>query len=143
LSPFEQKFQENRPFFTEGTELFNKAGLFYSRRIGTIPSKYYDVESLRGTYEVDKNPSVTQLYNAIKFSGRTKNKLGIGVFNAVTAPMQATVRNLVSGKDSTIETEPLTNYNLVVLDQALKGRSSITFTNASVIRNGDSRDANT
>ena len=25
LTPFEQKFNENRPFFTEGTELFNKA----------------------------------------------------------------------------------------------------------------------
>ena len=35
--------------------------------------------------EIVKNPTVTQLYNAIKFSGRTKNKLGIGVFNAVGA----------------------------------------------------------
>jgi hypothetical protein len=31
LSPFEVQFNENRQFFTEGTELFNKAGLFYSR----------------------------------------------------------------------------------------------------------------
>src|SRR5213075_3314591 len=37
---------------------------------------------------------------------------------------------------------PLTNFNLFVLDQALKGRSYITFTNANVIRNGNSRDAN-
>ncbi|MEP7320128.1 MAG: DUF5916 domain-containing protein, partial [Panacibacter sp.] len=34
LTPFEQQFNENRPFFTEGTELFNKAGIFYSRRVG-------------------------------------------------------------------------------------------------------------
>ena len=33
LSAFEQQFTENRPFFTEGTDLFNKGGLFYSRRI--------------------------------------------------------------------------------------------------------------
>ena len=32
LSPFEVRFDENRQFFTEGTELFNKGGLFYSRR---------------------------------------------------------------------------------------------------------------
>ena len=32
LSPFEVKFDENRAFFTEGVELFNKAGLFYSRK---------------------------------------------------------------------------------------------------------------
>jgi hypothetical protein len=142
LTPFEVRFTENRPFFTEGTELFNKAGLFYSRRIGAIPSNYYSVESLRNEYTIIENPSVTQLYNAIKLSGRTKNKLGVGVFNAVTAPMQATVRSKASGKDSTIETEPLTNYNLFVLDQALKGRSSITFTNTNVLRSGANRDAN-
>lgn len=44
LSPFEVRFQENRPFFTEGTELFNKAGLFYSRRIGLTPRGYWDVK---------------------------------------------------------------------------------------------------
>lgn len=143
LSPFEIRFQENRPFFTEGTELFNKAGLFYSRRIGAIPGGYYDVMGLEGAeYSLVKNPSVTQLYNAIKFSGRTKNKLGIGVFNAVTAPMNATLQNNFTKQDTLVETEPLTNYNIVVLDQALRGRSSVTFTNASVIRNGAARDAN-
>ena len=43
LSPFEIRFQENRPFFTEGTEIFNKAGLFYSRRVGATPTRYNDV----------------------------------------------------------------------------------------------------
>jgi len=37
LTPYEIKFDENRQFFTEGTELFNKAGLFYSRRVGERP----------------------------------------------------------------------------------------------------------
>ena len=37
LTPFEVKFDDYRPFFTEGTELFNKAGIFYSRRIGAAP----------------------------------------------------------------------------------------------------------
>lgn len=141
LTPFEQIFQENRPFFTEGTELFKKSGLFYSRRIGAVPSGYYAAQG-DTSYAVIKNPSVTQLYNAIKLSGRTQKKLGIGVFNAVTAPMHATLRNKTSGVDSTLETEPLTNYNLIVLDQALKGRSSITFTNTNVIRSGAARDAN-
>lgn len=145
LSAFEVQFQENRPFFTEGTELFNKAGLFYSRRIGAQPAGYYRTEALYGQstdYKLVHNPSVTQLYNAIKFSGRTKSKLGIGVFNAVTAPMEARLQNLTSGRDSLIETEPLSNYNIVVLDQPLKGRSSVTFTNTNVWRNGHARDAN-
>jgi hypothetical protein len=43
LSPFEVKFEEHRPFFTEGTEIFNKAGLFYSRRVGATPRGYDSV----------------------------------------------------------------------------------------------------
>lgn len=145
LSPFEVKFQENRQFFTEGTEIFNKAGLFYSRRVGAIPSGYNTVKNFvagNTNWKIVKNPSVTQLYNATKFSGRNKNKLGIGIFNAVAAPMDARIRNTVSGKDSIIRTSQLTNYNIVVLDQALKGRSSFTFTNTNVMVNGDGRDAN-
>jgi hypothetical protein len=145
LTPFEVQFQENRPFFTEGTELFNKAGLFYSRRIGSTPGGYYGVEDFvagNEGWKLQKNPSVTQLYNGLKFSGRTKNKLGIGIFNAVTAPMHARLQHTATGSDSTIETEPLANYNIIVLDQAFKGRSSITFTNTNVVRSGAARDAN-
>jgi hypothetical protein len=147
LSPYEIRFRENRPFFTEGTELFNKAGTFYSRRIGKTPDLYDSIEDrvhygdLQG-YQILKNPSVTRLYNAVKFSGRTDNNLGIGVFNAVTENVKARLRNKVTGKDSTIITEPLANYNIVVLDQALKNRSYVTFTNTNVIRNGNERDAN-
>ncbi len=145
LTPYEQRFQENRPFFTEGTELFNKAGLFYSRRIGALPSGYNRAQALADgdpEWEIVDNPSVTQLYNAVKFSGRTKKKLGIGVFNAITAPMQAHLRNVATKKDTTIRTEPLTNYNILVLDQAFKGRSFVTFTNTNVTRNGSAHDAN-
>ncbi len=142
LSPFEQQYSENRPFFTEGTELFNKAGIFYSRRVGETPSGYYDALQLAAdsNYTIVKNPSLTQLYNATKFSGRTKNNLGIGVFNAVTAPMYAQLRR-PDGSIFKIETEPLANYNVIVLDQALKNRSYVTFTNTNVIRNGAARDA--
>jgi hypothetical protein len=145
LTPFEQRFQENRPFFTEGTELFNKAGLFYSRRIGARPGGYGRVQGLYGNpdqYTIHKNPALTQLYNAVKLSGRTEKKLGIGVFNAVTAPMHAELYDVTTGEEIKVQTEPLANYNIIVLDQAFKGRSSITFTNASVFRNSAARDAN-
>ncbi len=143
LTPFEQQFNENRPFFTEGTELFNKAGIFYSRRVGGTPSGYFDALQLAADsdYTILKNPSITQLYNATKFSGRTKNGLGIGVFNAVTAPMYAEFEKQ-NGETFKTETEPLSNYNVFVLDQSLKNRSSITFTNTNVIRNGSARDGN-
>lgn len=141
LTPYEQYFQENRPFFTEGTELFQKSGLFYSRRIGAMPEGYAAAASLPG-YTVVQNPSITQLYNGIKFSGRTKGKLGIGVFNAVTAPVRANLQNKNTGRDTLVETNPLTNFNLLVLDQALSGRSFVTLTNTNVQRSGAGRDAN-
>jgi Domain of unknown function (DUF5916) len=145
LTPYEVRFQENRPFFTEGTELFNKAGLFYSRRVGATPGGYYTIKNLVNNdpdLEIVKNPSITQLYNAIKFSGRTEKKLGIGIFNALTVPMHAIVRNKLNNAEARYETESLTNYNIIVLDQALKGRSYVTFTNTNVLRNGEANDAN-
>ncbi len=145
LSPFEVKFDDYRSFFTEGTELFNKSGLFYSRRIGAAPAGAAGVLHTYGNtanYKIVKNPGITRLYNATKFSGRTKGKLGIGIFNAASAPMYAKIENRGNGVDSSILTEPFTNYNIIVLDQALKNRSSVSFTNTNVLRKGNSRNAN-
>lgn len=145
LSPFEVQFQENRPFFTEGIELFNKAGLFYSRRVGNTPAGYDRVRSMVSSnpnLSIVSNPGITQLYNASKFSGRNKKKLGIGVFNAIGAPMHAIVEDKTTGQQMKIETEPLANYNILVLDQALANRSSLTFTNTNVWRSGGARNAN-
>lgn len=143
LSPFEVQFQENRPFFTEGTEIFNKSGLFYSRRVGATPGGYFRVNAMANdSIRILSNPGITQLINASKFSGRTRKKLGIGIFNAVGAPMYAEIENTRTGQVTRIQTEPLTNYNLFVLDQALKNRSAITFTNANVLRSGGTRNAN-
>ena len=145
LSPYEVQFQENRPFFTEGIELFNKAGLFYSRRVGSTPAGYGDVSKMVNNdpnLQIVSNPGVTQLLNASKFSGRTKNKLGIGVFNAIGAPIHAVIENKTTKARTSIETEPLTNYNIIVLDQALANRSSLTFTNTNVWRSGGKRNAN-
>src|SRR5258705_10304557 len=91
LSPFEVKYNENRSFFTEGTELFNKGNLFYSRRIGGTPIHFGDVSGQLGANErVLKNPTESKLINATKVSGRTTKGLGVGFFNALTKPMYAT-----------------------------------------------------
>ena len=145
LTPYEVQFQENRPFFTEGIELFNKAGLFYSRRVGSTPGGYGTVSSMVSAdpnLQIISNPGITQLLNASKFSGRTKKKLGIGVFNAIGSPIHAVLENKTTGARTNIETEPLTNYNIIVLDQALANRSSLTFTNTNVWRSGGRRNAN-
>ncbi len=143
LSPFEVQYEERRQFFTEGTELFNKGGLFYSRRIGGRPAGFYAAAfSLDSNEIIRKNPAQQSLYNATKFSGRTRSKLGIGVLNAVAAPAQAVIFNEESGAERKFETAPLTNYNVLVVDQLLPHNSAIALTNTNVMREGPDRDAN-
>lgn len=142
LSPFEVQFQERRPFFTEGTELFNKGGLFYSRRVGGTPINFFNAYSeLKPGEKVTKNPSQTQLLNATKLSGRTAGKLGIGIFNALANNTYATLQDSM-GETRRVLTSPLTNYNIIVLDQALKNNSSVSFINTNVTRDGHFYDAN-
>lgn len=139
LGPFEQQFNENRAFFTEGTDLFNKGNIFYSRRIGGKPSidpELYDNE------EIIDNVQNVNLINALKVSGRTKNGLGIGVLNAVTEKTYATIKDTITGETRKVIVEPLTNYNVLVLDQRFRKNSSVTFINTNVSRNGHYRDAN-
>jgi hypothetical protein len=139
LGPFEQQFNENRPFFTEGTDLFSKGNLVYSRRIGGSPSKYPTTET---NEIIIDNPSSVNLINALKVSGRTKDGLGIGILNAVTEKTTATILNKDTEETRREVVEPLANYNVLVLDQRFHKNSSISFVNTNVTRNGDFRDGN-
>jgi Domain of unknown function (DUF5916)/Carbohydrate family 9 binding domain-like len=143
LSPFEVRYNENRSFFTEGTELFNKGNLFYSRRVGGTPIHAGDVyDQLGPDEEVIRNPVESKLINATKISGRTKKGFGLGIFNAVTKPMYATIQDTITGGKRKIKTGPLTNYNILVFDQTLKNNSAISFINTNVWRSGTDYDAN-
>ena len=143
LSPFEIQFTDYRQFFTEGTELFNKTNLFYSRRIGGSPLLANSVyNELNENEKIDSNPRNTQLLNATKVSGRTSKGLGIGVFNGVSANTFARISDTITGSSRQVKTAPLSNYNVLVLDKNLKNNSYITFTNTNVWREGDFYDAN-
>ncbi len=140
LTPFEVKFDENRQFFTEGTELFNKGDLFYSKRIGSIPT-YFDYSGIKASDKIIKSPQEGKILNATKISGRTAKGLGIGVFNAITNTMYAEVEDQ-QGNKREVKTQPLTNYNIFVLDQSLKNNSSVSLINTNVLRAGSAYDAN-
>lgn len=143
LSPFEVQFIDYRQFFTEGTELFNKTNLFYSRRIGGRPLNFRGAYSgLDSNERVIENPASSQLFNATKVSGRTKSGLGIGVFNGVSAATFATVQDTTDLSTRRVLTAPLSNYNVLVLDQNFKNNSYVTLTNTNVWREGSFYDAN-
>ncbi len=140
LGPFEQTFNEQRQFFTEGVDLFNKGGLFFSRRVGSAPTGGVNVA---GNEELIDYPSEVKVLNAVKVSGRTKKGLGIGFFNAITEKTDATIRNTDTGESRRETVEPFTNYNIFVVDQLFNGNSSVSLVNTNVIREGsDFRDAN-
>lgn len=139
LSPFENQFEENRQFFTEGTELFSIGDLFYSRRIGGAPQNITNASLNEEGFTVKQE--FTRLLNATKVSGRTSKNLGIGVLNAVTDENFAT-RTDSLGREEQVLTEPFTNYNVLVLDQRFNRNSSVSFVNTNVLRDGNSPDAN-
>jgi len=119
LGTFETFFQERRPFFVEGTGIFdvpvncnvvNCSGetLFYSRRIGRAPQAL-------GLYGDATSPLATTILGAGKLTGRLPGGMTIGVLEAVTA------REL-GAADRTIE--PATNYAAVRVQQDFRQGNS-------------------
>ena len=145
LSPFEQEFDENRAFFTEGASLFKKAdgggsgrsgNFFYSRRIGEeVNFNENDVlddnESLIG---YDSKPD---LINSVKLTGTTNSGLSVGLINSITNTAYARIKNNLTNRYRKEMISPLTNYNVITLTQQIINEfSTITFSNANVNRSG-------
>ena len=139
LSAFETFFPERRPFFLEGSGIFNfgialgdgdGAGesLFYSRRIGRAPQGSVDVDGY-----TDSDPQTTIL-GAWKLSGKTAGGWSVGVLHALTAEESARVApSALDRYDAPIE--PLTNYGLVRLQRDFReGRSALGIIATSVNR---------
>jgi hypothetical protein len=109
LSAIETRFQEKRPFFVEGSEIFNFGSgggnsVFYSRRIGRAPQLSVP-SSIRQRADV---PEVTNILGAAKLSGRTGGGWSVGVLNAVTRREEALY--LQDSARATLPVEPLSNY---------------------------------
>ncbi len=113
LTPFEVRFDENRPFFTEGVELFSKGRVFYSRRVGQSRG-YVDYSELDSNEIVKSTPTTAPLLNATKISGRTAKGTGIGFFNAISRETNAVIENTETGETRDYLIDPLTNYNILV-----------------------------
>jgi len=143
ITPFETYYAEKRQFFTEGTELFNKGSIFYSRRIGDTPNKFYEVSNnLNENEKIVSNFSQNQLINATKFTGRTNKGTGIGLLNAMTLKSFAEIKDTITNTTREFITQPFTNYNVFVIDQSLKNNSFLSLINTNVNRFEDKYLAN-
>ena len=131
LTPFEIYYDEKRQFFTEGTELYQRGNIFYSRRIGASP-KFSASKYLKENEIIKYNPGETQLVNAFKVSGRTNNDWGIGVANAMSLPSYAVLKNTSAGTTRKVMVQPFTNYNVTVIDKSLPNSSYVSLINTNV-----------
>lgn len=117
LTAFESYFSERRPFFVEGSNIFQFTpnqtivihnmyadNLFYSRRIGRYPHNYPST----GVNEYVKKPESTTILGAMKISGKTKKGLSVGILESLTSMEDALIDSLGSRRKETVE--PLTNY---------------------------------
>ncbi|MFP3948143.1 MAG: DUF5916 domain-containing protein [Longimicrobiales bacterium] len=116
LTAFETRYQEQRPFFVEGADIFNfgeggPAGstgrgpqLLYSRRIGRAPQG-----SVPSQAAFSDLASTTTILGAAKVTGRTPNGWSLGFMEAVTAEETADFVD-ASGDPGRAVVEPLSNY---------------------------------
>jgi hypothetical protein len=135
LSAFETFLSERRPFFVEGTGLYQfqlncyivvdcqtNEGLFYSRRIGRSPL-------LRDVYGDASTPTATPILGAMKLTGRTAGGLSFGVLDALTPTVQGLNERTA---------EPTTNYAVVRAQQDLRsGKADISVIATGVNRSLD------
>jgi len=143
LSPYELYYDERRQFFNEGTELFQRAELFYSRRIGASPVLSEKAEKESGeNEEIDFMPTETRLVNATKVSGRNRNGLGMGILNAMSLSSYASLKDTLSGDTRDVLVQPFTNYNVLVVDQSMRNNSYLSLINTNISMAGSPFSAN-
>ena len=111
LTAFETRFEERRPFFVEGAEIFRfgsdrnrNVHMVYSRRVGRAPQG--DAPS---TAVYTDAPEAATILGAAKITGKTANGWSMGVINAVTG--RETVPFVEADQSQRrAAVEPLTNY---------------------------------
>ena len=123
LTAFETFYEEKRPFFLEGKNIFdfdfNDADIFYTRRIGQSPNYSPDLQS--GEYA--DLPDKTAILSAAKFSGKTANGFALGILQSLTANEQGAINSF--GINKKINVEPLTNFIVIRTEQDFDQGNSV------------------
>jgi hypothetical protein len=120
LTSFETFYPEKRPFFLEGTNIFETwFDLFYSRRIGKEPSGW----PADAAHYVDR-PGATTIMSAAKVTGKTSGGTTIGIVEAAT--QRETARYITSdGSRKEAVVEPQANYFVARVKQDVLRNSTV------------------
>lgn len=147
LTAFETFFEEKRPFFVEGANIFEFGGgggqgfgrpgtqLFYSRRIGGRPQSDAPADAV-----YSRVPDATTILGAAKLTGRTGTGWSVGILEAATG---AEYTRYITGdreRDDAL-VEPVTNYLVGRVERQFRGgRSTVGAIGTAVNRRiGDTR----
>ncbi|MDL2264974.1 carbohydrate binding family 9 domain-containing protein [Parabacteroides sp. OttesenSCG-928-G07] len=112
LSTQETFYAEKRPFFLEGSHIFNMSpggsnDMFYSRRLGASPSYHPNVDNVTSFAQTERN---IPIIGALKLTGTNKSGVTIGVLQSITARVSSEVTR--DGVEDKEVVEPLTNYTV-------------------------------
>jgi hypothetical protein len=136
LSAFETFFEERRPFFTAGQDVFSRYGnaLFYSRRVGASPHGQADGDFV-------DTPRTTTILGAAKLTGRLESGLTVGALAAITDEEQARAFDLGTNVTEDVRVEPRTSYGVLRLQQQFgEDASTIGLTMTGMKRDVDAGD---
>jgi len=139
ISVYETYLSERRPFFVEGSNIFQVVSpgfiqgsgpqYVYSRRIGRAPQGWADY---RGEDAFTDQPTSTTILGAGKLSGRTGG-WSVGLLEAVTAAEYATTDS--AGVRFRDPVEPLTNFGVLRASRDMNGgTATLGVTGTSVNR---------
>jgi hypothetical protein len=135
LGRFETFYQEKRPFFLEGLQLFDTPfNLFYSRRIGAAPRYPYGAAS--DDMIISRPEAATILY-AGKLSGKTGGGLSYSMVNAITADEHAEYYGTDGQGDTVVLRERVAERsvaNVARVKQDFLGNSSVGVTLTSLYK---------
>lgn len=119
LTAYETFFDERRPFFTEGSSLFERRSLFYSRRIGAPPPGDHGADFA----EESENSTIL---GAAKLTGRLPSGLSVAALSAVTDREQVRTFDVATGNYGRAVVAPRTAYAVAAAQQEF-GRDASTF----------------
>ncbi|MDR1556696.1 MAG: carbohydrate binding family 9 domain-containing protein [Tannerellaceae bacterium] len=121
LTAFETYYDEKRPFFLEGKNIFGLIGetMFYSRRIGSPPQ--WQPEEKEGRYSY--TPQQTHILSALKVSGKSKNGLSLGLINSLTGKEQAEITE--EGRTYKMTAQPFSSYSVARVQQDINGGNTV------------------
>jgi len=142
LSDVETFFSEKRPFFIEGSTIFNfgfggarnywgfnwgNPNFFYSRRIGRVP------QGSLPDADFNDVPVGTHILGAAKLTGKLGDNWNVGTIQSLTEREYAEIQN--SSSRSEVEVEPLSYYGIFRAQKEMnEGKHGLGFISTVTLR---------